>query len=491
MASTTDDIGDETGGADGPGEGAILSELLPLFDRVRKASRDDPFPKVEIRRDRIDRLVAMTEAAETRIADAIDQDFGGRSRIETRLAETGYIVAAGAHARRRLAGWMKTRSAPTALHFRPLSNSVLPQPLGVVGVLSPWNYPYHLAIAPLIGAFAAGNRAMLKPSELTPATAELISELVAERFSSEELLVVEGGPEVAAAFARLPFDHLLFTGSSETGAEVARAAARNHVPVTLELGGKSPAIIDASANLDHAAAQIAWGKWFNAGQTCVAPDYVLVPDTMLEGFVERLGKRLRRSYPAGRIGRDYTAIISDRHYQRLTAMLREAEDYGAEVIRPLGPDQGRRMMPAIVTGAAEHTRLRREEIFGPILPVVPCPDVDVALARIGELPRPLALYWFGTDRLAEIQLARESCSGGLTVNACMVQLAQEDLPFGGVGASGQGHYHGQWGFDRFSNLKPVTRRGRGFDTTRVFHPPYGPTTRSAIELFRRVVKFRS
>lgn len=470
---------------------ADLPDLMSDFELIHRASRDEPFPAARLRLDRIARLVAMTEEAEERIADAIDADYGGRARFETKLAEVSSVIAAGAYARRRLAGWMKTRPARTAVHFRPMTNSVLPQPLGVVGVLSPWNYPWHLATAPLIGIFAAGNRAMVKPSEHAPATSALLAELAERYFSPDELTVVRGGAGTAAAFSRLPFDHLLFTGSAEIGARVAAAAAERHVPVTLELGGKCPAIVDRSADLDQAATQIAWGKWLNAGQTCVAPDHVLVPDDLLAPLVQRLAAKVTEFYPPARIERDYTAIPGEHRRQRLAAMLQQAEDEGVGILRPLGPDRGPRMLPAIVTNPPEHLAMMQEEIFGPILPVVPCHDTPTAIGRLATRPRPLALYWFGTDRTAEAQVARETWAGGLSINTCVLQIAQEDLPFGGVGASGQGHYHGQWGFDRFSKLKPVTRRSGRFDPSRFFMPPYGPATRSAVTLYQRAARWRS
>ena len=471
--------------------GLGMPDLLSDFELIHRASRDEPFPSAALRRDRIGRLIDMTEQAEERIADAIDADYGGRARFETKLAEVSSIIAAGAFAQRRLAGWMKTRTARTALHFRPMTNSVLPQPLGVVGVLSPWNYPWHLATAPLIGIFAAGNRAMVKPSEHTPETSALLAELVERAFAPDELTVVRGGAGTAAAFSRLPFDHLLFTGSAEVGAKVAAAAAERHVPVTLELGGKCPAIVDRSADLDQAATQIAWGKWLNAGQTCVAPDHVLVPPDLLAPLVQRLSAKVTEFYPASRLERDYTAILGEERHARLAAMLQEAEDEGAGIVRPLGPDRGRRMLPAIVTDPPEHLAMMQEEIFGPILPVLSCPSTDSAIGRLATRARPLAIYWFGTDRTAEAQVARETWAGGLSINTCMLQPAQEELPFGGIGASGQGHYHGQWGFDRFSKLKPVTRRPGRFDPSRFFMPPYGPATRTAVSLYQRAARWRS
>ncbi|MEM8991511.1 MAG: aldehyde dehydrogenase family protein [Pseudomonadota bacterium] len=463
---------------------AQQTALRSRFDAIRAASRAEPYPDADLRRDRLSRLIAMTETAEPRIVEAIAADFDGRPTTETQLAETLFVVAAARHAKRRVRRWMRKRRQPTALQFWPYRNHVHPQPLGVVGIMAPWNYPYHLAMASLVGALAAGNRAMIKPAEATPATSALIAELVAKHFAPDEVTVVEGGPDVAQAFAALPFDHLVFTGSTRIGRLVAEAAATNLTPVTLELGGKSPAILDRSCDLEATARHIAFGKWFNAGQTCVAPDYVLVNAQILEGTLYQIGVAAKQMYGEAAASPDYASLISDTQAARLAGLLAEAEAAGCRIERPCGPGEGKRFAPAIVVDPPADSALMREEIFGPILPLVPCQDVDEALAHVAAGERPLALYWFGEDAMTERQVLQESWAGGMTVNACMIQLAQEEMPFGGVGASGQGHYHGQWGFDRFSQLKPVTRRGWGPDGAAYLMPPYGKTARRLMRALR-------
>ncbi|KWF66520.1 aldehyde dehydrogenase [Burkholderia multivorans] len=460
------------------------------FERQRRAFAAEPDPSLETRLFRLERLATWIDAREADIARAIDTDFQGRSAHETRLAEI-FIVRAGIrHARRHLAQWTRTRRVPTALHFRPGYNRLIPQPLGVVGIISPWNYPLQLSVGPAIAAIAAGNRVLIKPSELTPALSEQIAAMAREMFDPGELDVAVGDVELGKAFAGLPFDHLFFTGSTRVGREVAQAAAANLTPVTLELGGKSPAILDVTCNLARAAQSLAFGKLLNAGQTCVAPDYLLVPAGTADATASHLAQAVARLYPTLLGNPDYTAIISSSHRARLAEMVAEARAAGARVIEinPAGESfnaASRKFAPTLVIGASPDTRLMREEIFGPILPIVEYADFDDALSHIQRNARPLALYWFGDDTSRRDRALRETISGGVTVNDCLWHLAQEDQPFGGVGASGMGAYHGKWGFATFSKLKPVFHQSR-LNGTALFHPPYGTTFNWLLRILSRI-----
>jgi len=366
------------------------------------------------------------------------------------------------------------RRRSTGLWFKPASSRIMPQPLGVVGIVVPWNYPLYLAIGPLTAAIAAGNRALVKMSEAAPKTGELFAQLVARHFPPERIAVVNGGPEVAKAFTALPFDHLLFTGSTSVGAEVMRAAAGNLTPVTLELGGKSPAIVGRGFPVAEAASRILYGKCLNAGQTCIAPDYALVPEERVDAFVAAARDTVARLYPQLASTPDYTAIVNDRQHQRLLALLEDARSRGATVVdlAPGGETAARKMSPKIVLGATDAMRVLREEIFGPILPVVAYRTLDEAIAYVNARPRPLALYAFEHDSHAIEQVIARTVSGGVAVNETILHVAQDDLPFGGVGPSGMGRYHGRDGFETFSVMKAVFYQSR-FNGLKLFRPPYG------------------
>jgi coniferyl-aldehyde dehydrogenase len=334
-----------------------------------------------------------------------------------------------------------------------------------------------LALSPLVAALAAGNRAMIKPSELVPETAALLRDLVAETFPEDQVTVVTGGAEVGEEFSRLAFDHLVFTGSTRVGRIVMRAASENLVPVTLELGGKSPVIVGPDFDVRTAAERIIAGKTFNAGQTCIAPDFVMVPPALRAAFVEACKGAVAKLYGSLLKNPDYTAIVNDRHYARIRAYLDDAKASGAEVIElnPAGEtlDAGeRKMAPTLVLGATDAMLCMKEEIFGPVLPVVTYASLDEAIAYVNDHPRPLALYYFGHDRAAVDRILSETTSGGVTINETMLQFAQDDLPFGGVGPSGMGHYHSREGFETFSKKKPVFRQSR-IHTTGFLRPPYG------------------
>ncbi|MCE4556339.1 coniferyl aldehyde dehydrogenase [Pelomonas cellulosilytica] len=468
---------------------ALQERLHLALLAQRRAFEAERMPSYEVRRDRLLRLLAMTRQYGDELAAAMAQDFGHRARQESLLADLFTVEAGARHAMKHLRRWMKPRRVATPLHFLPGRNVLMRQPLGVVGIVSPWNYPYYLAMEPAIAALAAGNRVLIKPSELTPATSELMARIVAEHFRAEEMQVITGGADVGKAFTELPFDHLFFTGSTAVGRHVAQAAARNLTPVTLELGGKSPAIVDRSCDMDLTASRLAFGKLFNAGQTCVAPDYLLVPRELVEPLSQRLMAEMGRLYPHIAGNADYTAIATPRHLARLQALVDDAARRGARVLRTHDeqpdPAQDRRLVPALLLDVPPDATVMQEEIFGPLLPVVAYDQVDEALAHVNAGDRPLALYWFGSDTSVRDHVMQQTHAGGVTVNDCLWHLGQEEQPFGGVGASGMGAYHGEWGFRTFSKEKPVFLQSR-LAGTALLRPPYGATFERLLALLRRI-----
>jgi coniferyl-aldehyde dehydrogenase len=454
---------------------ADTAELRRLFDRQHAASRRDPPPPLEQRLHRLGRLSALVKAEADRFADAISDDFGVRARLETELMELAPTLGAIRYARKHLARWMKPERRRVSLNFQPGKAWVRHEPLGVIGIISPWNYPLQLALSPLVDAIAAGNRALIKPSELTPAFAELLREVIAARFDEEEVAVVTGGVEVGRAFSSLPFDHLLFTGSTAVGRQVYQAAAANLVPVTLELGGKSPVIVCDDYPLPRAARSIAFGKFLNAGQTCIAPDYVLVPRPKAQALADALLAEVRRSYPTIAANADYSGVITDRHRRRLLDAIDVARTSGATVLTHGEAGDGK-VSPTIVLDPPEETILASEEIFGPVLPIVGYDTLDEAIAFINARDRPLALYCFSRDERRQRHVLDRTLSGGVTLNGTLLHIAQESLPFGGVGASGIGAYHGQEGFKRFSHARAVHKVG-AWNALEKLGPPWGGLAR--------------
>ncbi|RRV83960.1 coniferyl aldehyde dehydrogenase [Stutzerimonas stutzeri] len=448
---------------------AYLQQILAA---QRSACAAAPLPCAQTRRQWLNALRDVLAGNQQALVEAISADFGNRSADETLLAEIMPSLHGIRYARRHLRGWMKPSRRRVGLAFQPASARVIYQPLGVVGIIVPWNYPLYLAIGPLVGALAAGNRVMLKMSESTPATGALLQRLLAQVFPENQVAVVLGDVEVGRAFARLPFDHLLFTGATHIGRDVMRAAADNLTPVTLELGGKSPAIVSATVPLADAAERIAFGKCINAGQTCVAPDYVLVPRARLEGFVDAYREAVQRLYPSLADNPDYTAIINARQLARLQDYLDDARAKGAEVVPLFTEAQQRRMPHCLLLEVNEHMRVMHEEIFGPLLPIIPYDELDEALAYVNARPRPLALYYFGYDRPEQQRVLDSTHSGGVCLNDTLLHVAQDDLPFGGIGPSGMGHYHGREGFLTFSKAKSVFAKQR-FNAARLVYPPYG------------------
>lgn len=454
-----------------PGASALDELLLAQ----REAHAREPYPSWETRAAHLRALRTMLLDQTDALADALDADFGRRSKAELLLSELWLVKSEIDAALRHGKRWMRPRRRATGIWLRPATAKVVPQPLGVVGIVAPWNYPILLAVGPLIGALAAGNRAMIKMSELTPRTGELFAQLIGRTFAADQVSVVNGDASVGAAFCALPFDHLIFTGSTRVGREVMRSAAANLTPVTLELGGKSPAIIGPHARFQAAVDSIMAGKTLNAGQTCIAPDYVLVPRGHEQAFVERARACVARLYPDFARNRDYTTIVSDRHFARMRALADEAVSLGA-ALHPLAdaqPDASTRQFPpCAVTNAPETSALMQEELFGPLLPIVPYDAIDDAIRYVNARPRPLALYLFDDERHTVERVLHETVSGGVAVNETLLQIACEGLPFGGVGASGIGAYHGYDGFKTFSKMKPVLFQPR-FNARALLLPPYG------------------
>ena len=471
-------------------ENSPTARLDALLECQRSAFALEMNPTVAVRKERLARLAAMGEKHAAQIVEAISADFGHRSAHETQMAELVVLGGSIRHAQRHLKRWMKPRRVPTAMHYRPASNRLLRQPLGVVGIVAPWNYPYQLALEPALAALAAGNRVMIKPSELTPRLSELLQHIVAEHFDEDEMAVVTGDAQTGKSFTELPFDHLLFTGSTAVGRMVAQAAAKNLTPVTLELGGKSPAILDPSSDLATVAPRLAFGKLLNAGQTCIAPDYAFVPKDRIDAFVEQMQRTIARMYPRLADNPDYTSIVSDRHFARLQGLLEDARSKGARIvtINPAGEtfDPARRKQPPVlVLGATPEMKLMQEEIFGPILPVLGYDRIEEAIAYINRHDRPLALYWFGSDGANRDKVLSQTISGGVTLNDCIWHFAQQSQPFGGVGASGTGCYHGEWGFRTFSKEKPVFDQPR-LNGMFLMYPPFGKTFERMLALLRRI-----
>lgn len=453
-----------------------IPDLEELLLAQKKAFLDDPMPDRATRLRRLDKLHNALLDNRTRLVAAVSEDFGNRSDAETDLVEIGPLLEGIAYYRKRLRRFMKPQKRHVPPMLMPASVYVQLQPVGVVGIVVPWNFPIFLALSPLIGAIAAGNRAMLKMSEFAPATGELLTEILADIFEDTEVVGVTGDVSVASAFTALPFDHLVFTGSTNVARTVMRAASDNLTPVTLELGGKSPAIIHKSFPIKEAASRIAFGKGVNAGQVCVSPDYILCPRDQVDAFSSAFEREISKSYPSLRNNGDYTSIITERQKSRLESYLADAKEKGADLItiNPEGEDlAGTRKMPmTLVLGASDDMLVLQEEIFGPILPVVPYDNIEDAFQYVNDRPRPLALYYFDWDTSRSDKVVAQTHSGGVCINDTMSQVLADDAPFGGIGPSGMGHYHGEEGFRNFSKAKTVVRKGR-INSTALIGPPWG------------------
>jgi coniferyl-aldehyde dehydrogenase len=460
----------------------VDSGIASLFEAQKRAFAEAGTPGATKRHAALDKLEKALLKNRAEIARAISEDFGHRSSDETELLELVPSIKAIRHAKSHLLRWMRPEKRRVALTMQPAKAWVEYQPLGVIGIISPWNYPLFLAASPLADALAAGNRAMIKPSELTPRFSELLQRILGERFDATEVAVVTGGPNVAEAFSRLPFDHLLFTGSTSIGRKVMQAAAANLTPVTLELGGKSPVVVGADYPLDKAARAIAFGKFVNAGQTCIAPDYVLAPAARAMQLAEAIIAEAKRLYPSVADNPDYTSIVSDRHYQRLTNAIEEARAAGATVMTSVeeSGSNARKIAPTIIVDPPRDSLIMREEIFGPVLPIVSSDSIEDALRVINEKDRPLALYVLSNRDAERRKILGRTISGGVTLNGTLMHVAQNDLPFGGVGPSGTGSYHGFDGFKRFSHARAIHKIGfmNGFER---LAPPYGRMQKMAVD----------
>ncbi len=419
---------------------------------------------------------------------ALSEDFGSRSPEMSLFTDISGAVGPLKQARSNLEKWMmpqKRSVTPSALGLFGARAEVRYQPKGVVGVIAPWNFPISLSFDAIAGAFAAGNRVMLKPSEYTPATSALMAQTIDLYFDEDELAVIQGGPDVGAAFAGLAFDHLIFTGATNVGRHVMRAAADNLVPVTLELGGKSPVVIGAGADIEKTAARVMQGKTMNAGQICLAPDYVLAPKESVAGFVAASKAAVAKMYPTIKDNADYTAIINQRHFDRITAMIADAKTKGGEIvtINPANEDfsqqEHRKIPPTIILNATDDMQVMQEEIFGPVLPVRTYAGFGETVNEINARPRPLALYYFGDDNAESEALLNRTHSGGVTINDVIFHFAMDDLPFGGVGPSGMGAYHGHRGFIEFSHEKAIYRQISA-ELLAILRPPYGAAFRKQI-----------
>jgi coniferyl-aldehyde dehydrogenase len=472
-------------------ESTAAGELSDVFARQRAAFERNPAPTLQLRRATLLKLERLIEQNRVILAEALNADFGTRSGFETEMSEVVGTISIIRYMRRRLRSWMAPRRRSVSMWYMPAKNRVEPRPVGVVGVVSPWNFPLNLALVPAATALAAGNRVMLKVSEFTPHTSAVLKRLIEENFSPDLFYVTDGGGEVASKFTTLPFDHLLFTGSTQVGKIVAKAAADNLTPVTLELGGKSPVIVDQNYSIERAATTVAWAKAFNGGQVCVAPDYVLVPRGREKQFAVAAREAARKLYPQVAGNPQYTAILNQRHYDRITGYVTEAQALGAEVVTSEDPEKGRerRQLPLtmIINPPADST-VMQDEIFGPVLPIIGYDSDDSAVDFVNSRSTPLALYLLGNGKRRQQQWLTRVPSGSAVVNDLIVGYLQNDLPFGGLGGSGYGTYHGREGFDAMSHLRPVMYQRPIFGRTGVqmLYPPYNSIADVLLKLMRRI-----
>ena len=467
-----------------------MPPLTDLLTAQRAAFMAELPVPVRTRKDRLTRAAAMIRDNAQRFCDALSEDFGHRSPRQSMFTDVAASIGPLNHAIKHLDRWARRERKPVTFPLGLLGAKawVEYQPKGVIGIIAPWNFPVNLVMSPLAGVLAAGNRALVKTSEFTPATAALFEEISPNYFDAAELAFVSGGADVGQAFAALPFDHLLFTGATGIGRHILHAAADNLTPVTLELGGKSPAILGRSANIGQATGRIATGKMLNAGQICIAPDYVMVPAEHEAAAVDGLIHAASAMYPSILANPDYTAIINDRHFDRLTAALDDARAKGAEVIavNPANEDftttNSRKLPLHIVRNPSDDMTIMQEEIFGPIIPVRTYDTIDTAIAEVNRRDRPLALYYFGTDAAERRRVLDRTISGGVSLDDTLFHVSMEELPFGGIGPSGMGAYHGEAGFRTFSHAKSVFKQAR-LDVAKLggLKPPYGKATDAAIK----------
>lgn len=472
---------------DGEDMGALMQGVLL---KQKAAHLRDGFPSNEVRIDRLNRAIGLLVDFQGEIEEALAEDFGHRSRDASRFTDVSASIGALKHARKNVSKWMRVSKRKPEFPFGLMGAKaeIQFQPKGTIGIISPWNFPVNLTFAPLAGILAAGNRAMIKPSEFTEHTSSLMARMFKQAFSDEEVFVCTGGPDVGGAFAGLAFDHLVFTGATSIARHVMRAAAENLVPLTLELGGKSPVILGRSADLEKAANRIMNGKTLNAGQICLAPDYAFVPKEKSVEFVRHATSAVASMFPGGlKDNEDYTSVVNQRHYDRLQGYLTDARAKGAEIVELNPADENftqqphHKMPPTLVLNPTDDMAVMQEEIFGPVLPIMEYSEVRDAVAYINKNDRPLGLYYFGEDAAEKDMVLASTTSGGVTVNDVVFHVAQEDLPFGGVGPSGMGSYHGHDGFLEFSHKKSVYTQTGSELILKMLRPPYGDKFRKQIQ----------
>lgn len=452
----------------------VENEAQRIFELQRAAYLKHPYPSLEERRESLKKLERILVDNVDAIAEAINKDFGNRCPQESKLLEIFGCIDGLRYARKKVKKWMKPQKRHVSINFPTGKNRLIPQPKGVIGVVAPWNYPLFLTISPLTSILAAGNRAMVKMATNSQNLCRLLHEKISAEFPEEQLAILPGVR--AADFSTLPYDHIIFTGSADAGRVVMRSAAENLTPVTLELGGKSPTIICDDFDIPTAASRILYTKYVNAGQTCLAPDYLLIPAAKRDQFIEEAKKIVPTRYPDPN-DQSYTSIIDDKSYRRLRATLEDAERKGAQLVS-LVPgasfnDVQRKIPPHLVVGVNDDMTIMQEEIFGPILPIRTYETIDEVIEYVNSKDRPLGFYVFTNDKSVEEKLLYNTISGGVTINNCMMHVAQHDMPFGGVGASGIGHYHGFEGFQEFSKMRPVFTNPK-ISVLEMFYPPYKP-----------------
>jgi len=452
------------------------------FNRLKST----PNLEVNTRINRLKKLKNVINRNQNNIVKALNADYGQRCESETKIAEIMICIAEINHTLKHIRSWTKPQNSLANIKFLFSKNSIIPQPLGVVGIIAPWNYPFNLAIAPLIAAISAGNKVMIKPSEITPKTAEIIAKVCSETFLDTEVAVSLGDIKVAQEFSELPFMHLLFTGSTAVGKIIMKAAADNLTPVTLELGGKSPVVIDDNYNLKKAAKSIVGGKFYNAGQTCIAPDYILVSENKQQELIKALQNEINKCFPDILNNSDYTAVINDRHFSRLNNLANDSEKY--QCIWPVGDkknDDKNIFPPLLVINPGDNSSIMQNEIFGPILPIITVKSSQAALDIINSKPNPLTLYIFSNQSKFIKDAIKNTLSGSVAVNETIVQFAQDGISFGGVGESGMGSYHGQNGFNSFSHLKSIYYQTR-LNFNAMVRAPYTPIKKKIIKLIGKL-----
>jgi coniferyl-aldehyde dehydrogenase len=459
----------------------IHQEMLSVLNRQKASYLAEGEVSAQTRIDRIDRAINLLKTHGGKLCEAMAADFGHRSMEQSNLTDIDGAIGPLKDSKKQVRKWMRAERRQTMfpLNLFGSRSRVAYQPLGVVGCISPWNFPVQLTFAPLAGVFSAGNRTMIKPSEFTPETSELMKQIFEEAFDQEEVAVFTGGPEVGGAFSSLPFDHLLFTGATSIAKHVMRAASENLVPLTLELGGKSPVVVGKSADIQLAAQNVMAGKTMNAGQICLAPDYVFVPEDKADDFISAARASVAKMYPNIKDNPDYTSIINERHFDRLNGYIEDAASKGAEIvaINPADEDfsqqQHHRIPPTLIIDPTDDMKVMQDEIFGPVLPVKKYREIEETLDFINSRDRPLGLYYFGNDTNEEHKVLTHTTSGGVTVNDVIMHITQEDLPFGGVGPSGMGSYHGFDGFKTFSHAKAIFSQSKTVSKlAAAMRPPY-------------------